>query len=470
MSRRLTRDREAASAPVSAEDLISWVRAVLEPLGQVPAAHHLCLLDALGALDRAEHDRLMVLMPPGSAKSTFASVLFPAWFLARHPRCAVIAASHTAQLAEHFGRRVRSVLREHGAALGVALATDSRAAGRFETDQAAEYFAAGVHGPITGRRADLAIIDDPVKSWAEADSATAREHVWDWYRAELMTRLKPRGRVVLIMTRWHEDDLGGRLLAAAETGGDRWQVLRFPALAGAADPLGRAPGEPLWPEWETAAALARKRAAMGERAFAALYQQSPRPEAGGLISLSRLARVDAAPARGRIVRAWDLAATAASAGRDPDWTVGVKLMEEDAGRYIVLDVVRLRGAPAEVERALLATAEADGRSVAIGLPQDPGQAGRAQILYLTRRLAGFVVRATPETGSKLVRAMPAAAQIDAGNVALLRAPWNQAFVEELRDFPHGVKDDQVDALARAFAMLTTQAPPARRISVPLFAR
>jgi predicted phage terminase large subunit-like protein len=280
-----------------------------------------------------------------------------------------------------------------------------------------------------------------------------------------MTRLKPGGRMVLIMTRWHPDDLGGRILE----GPDPWRKLRLPALAEAGDPLNRAFGEPLWPEWEDGAAIARKRELLGERAFAALFQQDPRPRTGRLFLPARIPILDE-PVTTSAVRAWDLAATAQTAGRDPDYTVGLKLARGASGTFVVLDVVRLRGGPHEVEEAILRTAAADGSAVTIGLPQDPGQAGRAQIRYLTSKLAGHRVVATPETGAKETRAMPAASQANAGNLALRRAPWNRALLEELQDFPHGAKDDQADALSRAFALLTDAGTPARRANVSLLTR
>jgi predicted phage terminase large subunit-like protein len=341
----------------------------------------------------------------------------------------------------------------------------NRAAHSFATTTGADYFATGVRGPITGRRADLIIIDDPVKSQAEADSPAARDHLWSWFRSDLITRLKPGGRILLIMTRWHVDDLGGRILDSADT----WRTLRLPALAEPNDPLGRLPGDALWPEWETIEALARKRAIIGERAFTTLFQQDPRPPTGRLFLPARIPIVDD-PVTTAAVRAWDLAATAEAPGRDPDFTVGLKLARDAAGQFVVLDIVRLRGGPHEVEQAILATAAADGPTVAIGLPQDPGQAGRAQIRYLTSRLAGHRVVATPETGAKETRAMPAASQANAGNLAIRRAPWNRPFLEELQDFPHGAKDDQADALSRAFTLLTESGAPARRAAIPLFSR
>ena len=407
-------------------------------------------------------DRLMLLMPPGSAKSTYASLLFPPWFMSREMG-QVIAVSHTAGLAEGFGRGVRGLIEEHGARLGMRLSRVDRAAGRFSVVGLAGgvagrghrggYFSVGVQGAITGRRADLVLIDDPVRGQAEADSALRRERLWDWYRSDLVTRLRPGGRVVLVMTRWHPDDLGGRLLAA--DGG--WRVVRLPALAEVSDPLGRAPGEALWPEWESQSALERKRLTMGDRNFAALFQQSPRAAGGRLFEVGRL-QVEEERLVGAGARAWDLAASA-----EGDWTVGLLLVRGAEGRLQVADVVRLRGDPHAVVQAVLGTAESDGRGVVVCLPQDPGQAGRMQVQYLTGRLSGWRVVSSPESGAKVTRAMPVASQVNGGGVGLLRGVWNGAFVEELRDFPGGAKDDQVDALSRAFGVLTASGSAARGV-------
>ncbi len=353
-------------------NLEDWARVALASNGHGPAAHHRLMMSELERVARGEDDRLMLLLPPGSAKSTYASVLFPAWWLARHPSSSVIATSHTAALARHFGRGVRGLLEEHGARLGVSLSRDLRGADRFATQAGGQYFSTGVRGAVTGRRADLVLVDDPVRSHAEADSAAARDRLWCWFRSDLVTRLRPGGRIVLVMTRWHPDDLAGRLLEADES----WRVVRLPALAEAGDVLGRAEGAALWPDWEDEAALARKRRMLGERAFAALFQQAPTRAEGRLFRPGRMAVLDhvAEAAGSQVVRAWDLAATAAE-GRDPDWTVGVKLMRDAEGRFVVLDVVRLRGGPAQVEAAIRSTAMADGAGVTIGLPQDPDRPG-----------------------------------------------------------------------------------------------
>ncbi len=450
-------------------NLTAWATYVLEKSELTPANHHHLLLQNLDALSRGETDRLMVLMPPGSAKSTYVSILFPAWWFVQHPRSSIIAASHTAALAQHFGRQIRALVAEHSDLLGYRLAVDNRAAARWQTSRQGEYFATGVRGSITGRRADLAIIDDPIKSQAESLSPLQRESLWNWYRFDLTTRLKPKGRIILVMTRWHDEDLAGRLIAQDRA---EWQVLRLPALAEADDPLGRTVGEALWPEWEDAAALLRKRATIGERAWWSLFQQSPRPLQGSLFKVPRIEILDDLPenANGRVVRAWDFAATPQNGSNDPDWTVGLKLLRDPSGRWIILDLVRLRGSPRQVEQAIVETAQKDGPSVTVCLPEDPGQAGKIQVAYFTRMLAGYPVTSSRESGSKLVRAMPLASQVEAGNVMILRAAWNHALLEELRDFPYGRKDDQVDAFARAFAVQTENAAPARRITVPLFSR
>ncbi|HKM64192.1 MAG TPA: phage terminase large subunit [Acidisphaera sp.] len=442
------------------ESLTTWAEHALHDEQWTLAAHHKLLIGKLEAVAAGKIDRLMVLMPPGSAKSTYTSIVFPPWWLANNPRSSIIFASHTADFAARFGHRARDLVRNNPE-LGYRILSDENAAGRWRTTHGSDYFAVGVKGPIIGRRADLVLIDDPIRSFMEADSPKARDRLWDWYRSDLMTRLRPRARIVLIMTRWHEDDLGGRLLAHEP---DQWELLRLPAIAGANDPLGRKPGDPLWPQWETAEHLARKQATVGSRVWFAHYQQDPRPAEGSTFDVRRIDILDSydPPQGSVIVRAWDLAATPDSAGGNPDWSAGVKLVRHaPSGRIVVLDVVRFRGSPLTVEETLLKIADADGRDIVIGLAQDPGSAGKAYVAMLTARLFKYQVVTSPETGSKQQRANLVAAQIEAGNLAIVRGHWNAAFTDELKAFPHGVKDDQVDALSRAYAMMTVERPAVR---------
>ncbi|WP_428493712.1 phage terminase large subunit [Rhodopila sp.] len=406
-------------------------------------------------------------MPPGSAKSTYASVIFPAWWYTQHPRSSIISASHSLNLAEHFSRRARSLVSTHEKYLGLSITQDQRAADMWTTTTGGEYLAVGIHGAITGRRADLVIIDDPVRSQADAESARHRDHVWEWYKSDVTTRLKPKARVVVIMTRWHPEDLAGQLL---DQSGPEWRVVRLPALAEADDPLGRAVGAALWPEWEDSEALGRKRSLIGERAWSALFQQTPLPSGGRLFSTDRIAVVQSERDAETMVRAWDLAATETTGRNDPDWTVGVKLSRDRTGRYLILDVARMRGSPHQIEELILATARKDGAKVIVAIPEDPGQAGKSQMSYLTRQLAGFHVVSSRETGSKATRAMPLASQVEGGNVSVIGGDWTRTLIDEMRNFPWGKKDDQVDALVRAFTTLTARPRLLNSTAVSLLSR
>lgn len=238
----------------------------------MPAGHHQRIAEKLEAVERGEIDRLMIFMPPRHGKSELASKRFPAWCLGRNPKRQIIAASYNSDLASDFGRNVRNIVAapEFGQVFhDVSLAPDSQAANRMNTNKGGTYVAAGVGTAVTGRGADIALIDDPFKDREEADSERRRETVWDWYRSTLYTRLMPGGAIVLIQTRWHEDDLAGRLL---EQEGDQWDVLELPAI----DTAGRA----LWPEWYDVPALTRIKDTIGQREWSALYQQQPQPDEG----------------------------------------------------------------------------------------------------------------------------------------------------------------------------------------------
>jgi predicted phage terminase large subunit-like protein len=253
--------------------------------GYQPAIHHALIIDRLEKLARREgKTKLMIAMPPGSAKSTYGSVLFPPWYLANNPRHSVLAASHSMELAERWGRRVRNLIEERSFDLGIATSHGNRAAGRWqlapkgntEPHLMGEYLAAGSGTAIAGFRGDLGVIDDPVSGRESVASEAQRNSLWDWYVFDFRPRLKPGAAQLLIMTRWHEDDLTGRIL---EEEGDEWDQLILPMLAEANDdPLGRAFGERLWSEWFTDEMVAT---AMRDPAlWLSLYQQRPTHEEG----------------------------------------------------------------------------------------------------------------------------------------------------------------------------------------------
>src|ERR1700740_27847 len=246
-------------------------------LGFLPARHHQLLIERLEALEKGEIRRLMVWMPPGSAKSTYTSILFPPWYMGRNPKAPVLGVSNTTELAERFSRRARNITSGtlYRNVFGFGCAADSQAAGSWENEQGGEFFAAGIGSAIAGRRARLGLIDDPIKSREEADAERTRDKQWEWYLNDFLPRLLPDASQVLIQTRWHEYDLSGRIL---EREGSTWNVLKLPMIAVLNAPLGREAGDRLWPEWftEEMVETARK----DHRAWNALYQQDPAPEDG----------------------------------------------------------------------------------------------------------------------------------------------------------------------------------------------
>lgn len=256
-------------------------------MNQTPARHHRLILSHLEKVASGEIKRLMVLCPPGSAKSTFCSVLFPPWFFAQRPNLDLIGVSHSSDLAESFSGRAQSFIRQYPGVLDYSLASEN--VKRWRTSNGGVYRAAGVGGSVTGHRADGGLIDDPLRGAADAESETIRDGQWEWYQAEFYTRLKPGAWIVLVMTRWHAMDLGGRLLQAAEAGGDQWTVLKLPALCDSlSDPLGRPLGAALWPEWQDVAELENIRANVGAYVWGSLYQQDPQPRGASFFDLDSL--------------------------------------------------------------------------------------------------------------------------------------------------------------------------------------
>jgi predicted phage terminase large subunit-like protein len=434
----------------------------LAPKSEMPARHHRAIIAELERVARGEVLRLMVLAPPGSAKTTYVSRLFPAWYFATRPHTNVIAASHTAELAETNSSYVQRTVRDNADVLDYGLRNDSKA--NWETTNNCRYRAIGVGGAITGTRADVVILDDPIRGRAEAESAVSRAHLWDWFNADLLTRLKPQGAVVLIATPYHEDDLMGRLLCQ-QSAAD-WRVLRLPAIAEADDPLGRAEGEPLWGDDDAYGYGARLLALRDQheregllRDWHSLYQCAPRPPEGAMFKPAEMPVLDVLPEviGGCAVRAWDLASSVTG-----DWTVGLRLEVVKEGKHsvgwVISDVRRMRGRPDEVRRLVQTVAESDGRGVKVLLPEDPGQAGKDQAQDYIRRLVGFRVVAERMTGDKVTRADAVAGQCNIGRVGMLRAGWNAALIDELGSFPLGAHDDIVDALSLAFSGVVRRPP------------
>ena len=243
------------------------------------AGHHRQIAEKLEAVERGEITRLIIEAPPRHTKSELASRRFPAWYIGRNPKRQIICSTYSGEFASDFGREVRNLVSESlygNVFTGVKLQEDSQAASRWHTNKGGVYVSVGVGGAITGRGAHLALIDDPFKNRQEADSEIVREAVWKWYSSTLRTRLMPGGAIVLILTRWHEDDLAGRLLERAKQGGEQWEVLSFKAIEGEHTDH----EEALWPQWYDIDALRAIRSTIDTRDWNALYQQNPMPLEG----------------------------------------------------------------------------------------------------------------------------------------------------------------------------------------------
>jgi predicted phage terminase large subunit-like protein len=269
------------------ESFESWCRASL-PEGLEPAKHQLLIIETLQKLVNGKLHlsngqiarRLLIMLPPGSAKSTYTSWLFPPWFLNLRKGLCILACSYSYDLVESFGRRCRNTIELLGRLLGYTLKSDSKAAGVWETTNDGRYFCAGVNAGIAGHRADLGLIDDPIGTEEQAQSKLFRDKLWEWYHSDFVPRLKPNAYRVLICNRRHEDDLAGRLLNPKQLGNEAedWYVLSIPMEAEAGDVLGRTIGERLWPEWFNQKMV--DDAKKNPRVFAGLYQQHPTPESG----------------------------------------------------------------------------------------------------------------------------------------------------------------------------------------------
>ena len=450
------------------ENLIDFTKYTL-PKYYADPFHHL-VAQKLEAVERGEIKRLMLFAPPRHGKSELSTRRFPAYFMARNPDKNIISASYNADFATGFGRNVRDIIKskQFGTLFpDVTIRSDQRAADDWQLDQGGQYYAVGVGSGTTGKGAHLFLIDDPIKDRKEVNSASFRQDQWDWYRDVVYTRLEEDAAIVLTLTRWHYDDIAGRLIELMNDGkGLPWEILYLPALPytkkikrddGAdelilnedgtvpGDPLGRKPNEPLAPNRFSYAALADRMDVLGERSFSALYQQQPMTDDGGMFRAEWFEAPSELPARRVRVRAWDLAASA-----DGDYTVGVLMSKDMSGVFYIENVIRFRGSPLEVEKKIFDTARSDGHSVQIVIPQDPGQAGKSQAQNFIRRLAGYRIKARRPTGSKETRAAAFAAQCEGRNVKMVKAHWNQCFTDELEMFPLGVNDDQVDAAADAF--------------------
>jgi predicted phage terminase large subunit-like protein len=405
--------------------------------------------------------------------SELVSTRLPSFWLAHNTELPVAMVSYAASLAKRNSRYARSVMDSpFYQEIFPGIMPDEKN-WRIEDwhvkNRKGYAMAVGVGGPITGHGFGLGLIDDPIENWAAAQSETLRETIWQWWLGTFRTRLWEGASIIFMMTRWHEDDLAGRILdqeGTVEEGGE-WEVLSYPALAEdpETDPLGRKVGEPLAPSRYSRNWLVNFRDKSVEQVWQAEYQQHPVPPSGDFFKVGRIELVEAIPAElGRVIRGvpvaltggaryWDLAGTERkTAKREPDSTSG-SLMNQHVGLYYWLDNINVQYGPDRVEQIIKQTANLDGDRVRIRIEQEPGQSGKAQIAHYVTLLAGFDVEGIPSSGDKMVRAAAFAAQVNSGNVRMLKAPWNKKVLAVLANFPHGREDDDVDSGAGAFNSL-----------------
>lgn len=455
---RIARDAELIRA--RCQTLAGFVREawkVLEPNTKLVWSWHLdAICEHLEAVTRGEITRLLINVPPGSSKSLLVSVMWQAW---EWGPCGLrsmryLTTSFNDGPVKRDTRKCRDlILSEWYQALWPEVKL--KRAGETSFENTGTGTREGVaFGSLTSQRGDRLVIDDP-HSTETAESPAERTATTRKFREGAQNRLndQERSAMVVIMQRLHEEDVSGTIKSVGMDFVHLMLPMEFePArrcetAIGFKDPR-TYDGELLDPVRFTRSAVDKLKRDMGSYAYSGQYQQRPSPRSGGMFQRGDFEIVDAVPAGAMRCRAWDFAASKETPGKQPDWTAGLR-MAHVGGVFYIEDVRRDRWTPGDVEKNLKNTASQDGLNVRIRMPQDPGAAGKADAGTKLKLLAGYDVKALPVSGDKATRAKPASAQAEAGNVKLVRGPWNDAFLDEVCTFPNGTFDDQVDAFADA---------------------
>ncbi|MBH8599082.1 MULTISPECIES: phage terminase large subunit [unclassified Thermoactinomyces] len=412
----------------------------------IPSRHSDLICRKLEQVERGEVDRLMIFMPPRHSKSMTVSETFPSWFIGRNPERRVILTSYGETLARKFGRANKHKIAEFGKKIfGIELSQDNSSVTNWDIQgHRGGMISVGIGGALTGQGADLLIIDDPIKNKQEAESDTYRENIWNEWQNTLRTRLQPGGKVILIQTRWHEDDLAGRLLQFEPS---RWEILSLPAVCeNENDPLARAIGEPLWPEYGFDEKWVEEtRQSVGSQTWAALFQQRPSPAEGAILKRKWWRYYRQLPSRfDEVIQSWDCTF---KDKKDSDYVVGQVWGRIGADKYLIDQVRGQMDLPATMQA--IRGLSAKHPYAYTKLIEDKAN-GPAVIQMLHHEIPGLIP-VNPE-GGKESRAAAASVDLEAGNVFIPEpsiAPWIHDFVEECAAFPNGKNDDQVDAFSQA---------------------
>ena len=411
----------------------------------LPYRHLEYAVELIMPLIEAGGARIIITLPPRHGKSETFSKYLSAYMIDGDPTIQVMLASYEAKFAAKWGRKVRDIFEGSEHTIST-VRQDMHANNEWEMPEGGGMVTAGAGGSFTGKGADLAICDDPHKNSKEAGSPVYQAAIIDWWDTTFMTRLEPGASVVLIMTRWHENDLGGHLL---RTQPDDWTVVNLPALAEPGDPLGRDEGEALCPERYDREALLEIKRKMGSRKFNALYQQRPSPAAGAIYLREWIKYWDELPARfDLIAQSWDLAFK----GTDhSDYVVGQVWGTHGADRYL-LDQFRARVGFTATGKAIEAMVAKWPEAKAVYVEDKAN--GPAIMDKLKKKISGLI--AIEPEGGKVARANATEPEYEAGQVYFPppdKAPWVEELVAEMLAFPNGAHDDQVDAMTQALIKL-----------------
>lgn len=445
----------------------------------IPAAHLLYISSIIAREILEGNAHIIVSLPPRHGKSELISVHTPIWHLDLFPEDPIILATYGADLSATFTRRVRDTVIELGGEdnspapahtlagrprLRTTIRSDLQQATNFQTPQGGGMVGVGVGGPITGKGAKLLLVDDYIKNAEDAASTTSQQAKYDWFTSTAYTRLEPGGSVVILATRWDQNDLIGMLIKNQDEFEIPWTVIEIPAIAyndGTPCPLGRQPGDALWPARYPLRRLRQIRSLLGPYYWAAEYQQRPIKRTDVKFEEGLIEIVHSVPNEHKLrkTRSWDLAGTE---NKRADWTVGSLLGQDGPPKAtmtntIIMDVVRGRWEQAKLEEKILETAENDGPEVPIIIEQEPGSSGKNYAAYLKDTvLRGYSVEVLAPQSDKWLKAQPFFAAVARGKVKMLAAVWNKIMMDEFKDFPSGSHDDQVDSVSQGFNKLFTR--------------
>jgi predicted phage terminase large subunit-like protein len=415
----------------------------------ISGKHHQIMADAFERVANGELKRLIINMPPRHTKSEFASYLLPAWFLGKFPEKKIIQTAHTAELAVGFGRKVRNLVssEDYGKVFQTKLSSDSKAAGRWNTDKGGDYFAIGTGGAVTGKGADLLIIDDPhSEQEAKQGNPAVYDAVYEWYTSGPRQRLQPGGSIIVVMTRWSKRDLTGQLLKnSSKDGTDDWEVIEFPAILPS--------GTPLWPGFWKKEELESIKAEIPVAKWEAQYQQNPTSEEGALIKREywKIWEKNTPPSCQYIIQSWDTAfETSNRADYSACTTWGVFEREDRHGNMvpniILLDALKIRlEFPDLKKKAIEMYREWNPDTTII-----EKRAAGAPLVYELRKAGVPVSEYTPYKGQdKIARVNSITDLFASGMVWRPETRWAEEVMEEMAEFPHGEHDDLTDSASQA---------------------